>query len=47
VSAQGAGGQSLFIVPAYGLIVSFTENNNQTPIAGPWIFEKVILPALE
>lgn len=47
ISAQGAGGQYMYVIPEYDLVVSFTENNYSTPIMGPWILANVILPALE
>ncbi len=47
VSAQGAGGQYMYILPEYDLIVAFTENNFGTPLVGPFLFEAYILPALK
>ena len=47
ISAQGAGGQYMFIIPEYNLIVAFTENNFGTPLVGPFLFEAYILPALK
>ena len=47
ISAQGAGGQYMFILPEYDLIVAFTENNFGTPLVGPFLFEAYILPALK
>jgi CubicO group peptidase (beta-lactamase class C family) len=47
ISAQGAGGQYMYLIPEYELVVSFTERNYGTPIVGPWIFENVILTALD
>lgn len=47
ISAQGAGGQYMYVIPEYDLVVSFTERNYSTPIIGPWILANVILPALE
>lgn len=46
ISAQGAGGQYMYILPEFGLIVAFTENNFGTPLAGPFIFSTYLLPAL-
>jgi len=46
ISAQGAGGQYMYIIPEYDLIVAFTENNFGTPIVGPFLFEAYIIPAL-
>ncbi|HBE42982.1 MAG TPA: hypothetical protein DDW27_17620, partial [Bacteroidales bacterium] len=42
ISAQGAGGQYMFIIPEYNLIVAFTENNFGTPLVGPFLFEAYI-----
>lgn len=46
-SARGAGGQYLYLVPEYNLVVSFTERNYSTPICSPWLLDNIILPALE
>lgn len=46
VSAEGAGGQSLFIIPEHGLVVSFTEHNYTTPQVGPWVLRESVLPNL-
>jgi CubicO group peptidase (beta-lactamase class C family) len=47
ISAQGAGGQYMYIIPEYDLIVSFTENNFGTPLVGPFLFEAYFLSALK
>jgi CubicO group peptidase (beta-lactamase class C family) len=47
ISMQGAGGQYMWVVPEYELVVSFTERNYATPIVGPWIFTNLILTSLE
>jgi CubicO group peptidase (beta-lactamase class C family) len=47
ISAQGAGGQYMYIIPEYRLIVAFTESNFGTPIVGPFLFNAFILPALQ
>lgn len=47
VSAQGAGGQYMYILPEYDLIVAFTENNFGTPLVGPFLFEAYFVPALQ
>jgi CubicO group peptidase (beta-lactamase class C family) len=47
ISAQGAGGQYMYILPEYNLIVAFTENNFGTPLVGPFLFSAYILPALQ
>jgi CubicO group peptidase (beta-lactamase class C family) len=46
-SAEGAGGQSLFIIPEYDLVISFTEHNYTTPQVGPWVLRESILPNLK
>ncbi len=46
ISARGAGGQYLYVVPEYRLVVSFTEENYSTPIVGPFILREAVLPAL-
>jgi len=47
ISAQGAGGQYMYIIPEFRLIVAFTENNFGTPLVGPFIFNTYILPVLQ
>jgi CubicO group peptidase (beta-lactamase class C family) len=47
ISAQGAGGQYLYIIPEAELVVSFTESNFGTPIVGPYIISNYIIPGLE
>lgn len=47
LSAEGAGGQSLFIIPEFQLVISFTEHNYATPQVGPWVLRESILPNLE
>jgi len=47
ISAQGAGGQYMYIIPDYGLIVAFTENNFGTPLVGPFILNNYLFPALQ
>ncbi len=46
ISAEGAGGQSLFIIPEYGMVIGFTERNYTTPQVGPWIVREYLLPTL-
>jgi CubicO group peptidase (beta-lactamase class C family) len=46
ISARGAGGQNMFVVPEFRLVVSFTEGNYTTPLVGPMILREGILPAL-
>ena len=46
ISAEGAGGQSLFIIPEYNLVISFTEHNYTTPQVGPWVLKESVLPVL-
>lgn len=47
ISAQGAGGQYLYILPEYDLIVAFTEDNFGTALVGPFLFDAYIVPALK
>lgn len=47
ISAQGAGGQYMYLLPEYGIIVSFTERNYGTPLVCPWILDNCILTALK
>jgi CubicO group peptidase (beta-lactamase class C family) len=47
VSAEGAGGQKLFIFPEYKLIVAITERNYNTPQVGTLLLKESILPVLE
>jgi len=47
ISAQGAGGQYMYILPEYRLIVAFTEDNFGTPLVGPFLFEAYFLPVLQ
>jgi hypothetical protein len=46
VSAEGAGGQKLYIFPDYRLLVAFTERNYSTPPVGPIFLKESVLPAL-
>lgn len=47
ISAEGAGGQNLFLFPAYNLIVAFTESNYTTPQVNRLFIRESILPLLE
>jgi len=46
ISAQGAGGQYLYVFPEFDLVISFTEHNYGTPLVGPFIIDHFILPSL-
>ena len=46
VSAQGAGGQKLYIFPDYMLVIAFTERNFTTPQVSPIFIRESILPLL-
>lgn len=46
VSAEGAGGQKLYIFPEYNLIIAFTERNYNTPQVSPLFIKESILPLL-
>lgn len=47
VSAEGAGGQKLYIFPEYKLIISFTERNYSTPQVSPIFIQESILPLMK
>lgn len=47
VSAEGAGGQKLYIFTDYKLIIAFTEHNYTTPQVGPIFIKESILPILK
>ncbi len=47
ISAEGAGGQKLYLFPEYKLIVAFTERNFNTPQVGEIFIRESILPILE
>jgi CubicO group peptidase (beta-lactamase class C family) len=47
VSAEGAGGQKLYIFPEYELIIAFTERNYTTPQVSPIFIKESILPILK
>ena len=46
ISAEGAGGQKLYIFPEYQLIIALTERNFTTPQVGPVFISESILPIL-
>lgn len=47
ITAEGAGGQKLYLFPEYKLIVAFTERNFNTPQVGEIFIRESILPILE
>jgi CubicO group peptidase (beta-lactamase class C family) len=47
VSAEGAGGQKLYIFPEYSLIIAFTERNFNPPQVSPIFIRESILPLLK
>lgn len=47
ISAEGAGGQKLYVFPEYKLIIAFTERNYSTPQVSPLFIQESILPILE
>ena len=47
ISAEGAGGQKLYIFPEYKLVVAFTESNYSTPQVNPIFIRESILPILK
>lgn len=47
ISAEGAGGQKLYIFPRYKLVIAFTERNYDTPQVSPIFIRESILPILK
>ena len=47
VTAEGAGGQKMYIFPEYQLIIAFTEHNYNTPQVSPLFIRESILPLLK
>jgi CubicO group peptidase (beta-lactamase class C family) len=47
VSAEGAGGQKLYLFPEYNLIVAFTERNYTTPQVSTLFIKDSVLPLLK
>ena len=47
ISAEGAGGQKLYIFPEYSLVISFTERNYTTPQVSPLFIKESILTVLQ
>jgi CubicO group peptidase (beta-lactamase class C family) len=47
ISAEGAGGQKLYIFNEYNLVVAFTERNYRTPQVGPLFIKETILKSLD
>jgi CubicO group peptidase (beta-lactamase class C family) len=47
VSAEGAGGQKLYIFPEYQMIIAFTERNYSTPQVSTVFIKESILPLLK
>lgn len=45
-SAEGAGGQKIYIFPEYRLVVGLTEQNYSTPQVGPVFIRESVLPVL-
>ena len=46
ITAEGAGGQRLYIFPEYDLLIAFTERNYTTPQVSPLFIRESILPIL-
>ncbi|MHC1705104.1 MAG: serine hydrolase domain-containing protein [Tenuifilaceae bacterium] len=46
ITAEGYGGQKLYLFPEYKLIIAFTEQNFNTPQVGPMFINESILPIL-
>ena len=47
ISAEGAGGQRLYLFPEYQLIIAFTERNYSTPLVSPMFITESVLPLLK
>lgn len=47
ISAEGAGGQKLYIFPKYDIVIAFTERNYDTPQVSPLFINESILPILK
>ena len=47
ITAEGAGGQKLYIFPEYELVIAFTENNYSTPQVSPLFIKEGVLESLE
>ena len=47
VTAEGAGGQKMYLLPEYQLIIAFTERNYTTPQVSPMFIQESILPLLK
>jgi CubicO group peptidase (beta-lactamase class C family) len=47
ITAEGAGGQKMYIFPEYQLIIAFTERNYNTPQVSPLFIKESILPLLK
>ncbi|HOW25492.1 MAG TPA: serine hydrolase [Bacteroidales bacterium] len=47
ISAEGAGGQKLYLFMDYELIIAFTEHNYNTPQVSPIFIKQSILPILQ
>jgi len=46
ITAEGYGGQKLYLFPEYKLIIAFTERNYNTPQVSPMFIQESILPLL-
>ena len=46
-SAEGAGGQKLYVFPDYRLVIAFTERNYTTPQVSPLFIKESVLPVLD
>lgn len=47
ISAEGAGGQRIYIFPEYNLVISFTERNYNTPQVSPLFIRESVLPCFQ
>ncbi len=46
-SAEGAGGQKLYVFPDYRLVIAFTERNYTTPQVSPLFIKESVLPVFD
>ncbi|MCI0474122.1 MAG: serine hydrolase [Ignavibacteria bacterium] len=47
ITAEGAGGQKLYIFPEYKLVIAFTKRNYNTPHVSPMFIQESVLPLLK
>jgi CubicO group peptidase (beta-lactamase class C family) len=47
ITAEGAGGQKMYIFPEYKLVIAFTERNYSTPQVSPLFIKESVLKSLD